>query len=440
MKEHLKQYLFRKGVEEEQIIALIVDEGQKMPADCLETLRELLNFETNEYKLFQVVIFAQNEFADVLDRLPNLADRINLFYRLGPLNFRDTRALIRHRIHLAGGSDALGTRLFSLPALWRIFRLSGGFPRKIVHLCHQCLLAMIIQNKTTVSRGMVGACARRTFVKPGGFRFLPAGIVLVLLAVLGLGTWRYSGGLQSPPSPAEITDEQEKAELLVGDKARAEMAAPPPAAETVEPPVTGSDLPAVTNETEASPLPPTAGDSGTDRQGAAAKQAMGQEQSPDEFPSVLGRVPVAPGDTLGGLVQKIYGAYTFRHHQAVLAANPELTDPDSLIAGQTLVFPAISADTETMPDTTWWVVISRETDLNAAITKLRKESSKGLPLRLLAVQGPEEDLSFRVVLKACFKEEDMASHAKEQMGTLMPSISEVFCLKKNETIVYSSII
>jgi phage tail protein X len=184
----------------------------------------------------------------------------------------------------------------------------------------------------------------------------------------------------------------------------------------------------------------TAGNSVTDRPVVAVEQPSGQEQTPDDFPLVLGRVPVAPGDTLGGLVQKIYGAYTFRHHQAVLAANPELTDPDSLIAGQELVFPAISADAETIPDTTWWVVVSRETDLDAAVTKLREEAGKGLPLRLLSTQNPEKTLSFRLVLKACFENEGLAEHAKEKLGALIPPVSEVFCLKKNETIVYSSII
>jgi general secretion pathway protein A len=439
MKEHLKQYLFREGVEEDRTIALIVDEGQKMPPDCLETLRELLNFETNAHKLFQVVIFAQNEFADILDGLPNLADRINLFYRLGPLNFKDTRALIRQRIHLAGGSDALGTRLFSLPALWRIFRLSGGFPRKIVHLCHQCLLAMIIQNRTSVTRRMVGACARRTFIAPRKLRLLPVGIVLVLLAVLGFGSWRYSGGLQDSPPPAGIIEKNEAAEQPSADRVQAAANAPLSVPETAAPPAPGAILMADANEIDARRLPPAAGEAEAGRHGTVDKRPAGEATEPDGGPMILGRVPVAPGDTLGGLVQKIYGAYTYRYHQAVLAANPGLEDPDSLMAGQDLVFPALSADTEAMPDTTWWVAISREADLGTAVMKLREETMKGLPLRLLAVQNLNEDRSFRIVLKTWYETEYLAELAKEQLGVSAPTAPEVFCLNKNETIGYGTL-
>jgi len=51
VKEQIKQYLFRKGVDENKTVILIIDEGQKIPAFCLEILREFLNYETNEYKL-----------------------------------------------------------------------------------------------------------------------------------------------------------------------------------------------------------------------------------------------------------------------------------------------------------------------------------------------------------------------------------------------------
>ena len=68
IKEQIKQHLFRKGVDENKTIVLIIDEGQKIPAFCLEILREFLNYETNEYKLLQIVIFAQKEFADTIRR------------------------------------------------------------------------------------------------------------------------------------------------------------------------------------------------------------------------------------------------------------------------------------------------------------------------------------------------------------------------------------
>ena len=66
LKEGIKHYLFQKGVDEKKTVVLIIDEGQKLPDFGLEILREFLNYETNEAKLLQIVIFAQNEFEEML--------------------------------------------------------------------------------------------------------------------------------------------------------------------------------------------------------------------------------------------------------------------------------------------------------------------------------------------------------------------------------------
>src|SRR5512136_876262 len=89
LKENIKNYLFGKGIDEGKIVVLIIDEGQKLPDYCIEILREFLNYETNEYKLLQIVIFAQNEFEQVIREHPNFADRISLCHHLRPLSLSD---------------------------------------------------------------------------------------------------------------------------------------------------------------------------------------------------------------------------------------------------------------------------------------------------------------------------------------------------------------
>ena len=46
IKEKIKNFLFEQGVQEQKNIVLVIDEGQKIPDDCLEILREFLNYET----------------------------------------------------------------------------------------------------------------------------------------------------------------------------------------------------------------------------------------------------------------------------------------------------------------------------------------------------------------------------------------------------------
>ncbi|MBW2514355.1 MAG: AAA family ATPase, partial [Deltaproteobacteria bacterium] len=163
LKEHIKNALFTKGVDENKTVVLIIDEGQKIPVFCLELLREFLNFETNDYKLLQIAIFAQREFDNTLKEHANFADRINLYHLLKPMNFRDTRAMIQYRLNQSSGTAAKRLALFTYPALWAIYRATHGYPRKIINICHRSILTMIIQNKSRANWFLVQSCIRRVF-------------------------------------------------------------------------------------------------------------------------------------------------------------------------------------------------------------------------------------------------------------------------------------
>ena len=189
VKEYIKHYLFRKGVDQGKTIVLIIDEGQKIPAFCLEILREFLNFETNEYKLLQIVIFAQSEFEKKVRKYPNFTDRISLYHLLKPLSFSDTRRMIKFRLEKSSKSGQK-LNLFTYAALWKIFRITAGYPRKIINLCHQSILAMIIQNRSRSNYFIVRKCARRMFREKSGRRkFITATAATVgAAAVILLGT------------------------------------------------------------------------------------------------------------------------------------------------------------------------------------------------------------------------------------------------------------
>ena len=78
-KDAIEKYLFQKGVDEGNIIILLIDEGQKLTPTFLEILRTLLNYETNEYKLLQLVILGQMELLPRIKRIKNFFDRITLW-------------------------------------------------------------------------------------------------------------------------------------------------------------------------------------------------------------------------------------------------------------------------------------------------------------------------------------------------------------------------
>lgn len=104
-KEAIKKYLFQKGIEENKIVVLLIDEAHKLNTLSLEILRVLLNYETNEYKLLQLVLLSQLELLPQLHKMKNLWDRIDLKYVLNPLDEQEIKEMIEFRLRAAGYSS-----------------------------------------------------------------------------------------------------------------------------------------------------------------------------------------------------------------------------------------------------------------------------------------------------------------------------------------------
>ena len=73
--DELQEFLLTEHTKGKTTI-LIIDEAQNLKPSNYETLRQLLNFETNTQKLLQIALFGQNDLATKIDRQPELKDRI----------------------------------------------------------------------------------------------------------------------------------------------------------------------------------------------------------------------------------------------------------------------------------------------------------------------------------------------------------------------------
>lgn len=142
-KEALERHLFQKCVEENKTAVLIIDEAQKINMESLEVLRTLLNFETNTYKLLQVVLMAQSELLPRLMRIRNFMDRVTLKYTINPLDENETREMIGFRLRKAGYCGR--QELFREEAIKLIYRHTQGYPRRIAMLCHEALKEAVMR-------------------------------------------------------------------------------------------------------------------------------------------------------------------------------------------------------------------------------------------------------------------------------------------------------
>jgi len=153
MRDAFEKFLIQKTIEEKQTVILIIDEAQKLDYDTLETLRVLLNFETNEYKLLQLVLLGQVELYSKIINMPNFMDRVSFKYTLNPLDAKETKDLIQYRIKTAGYNSKMD--LFLDEAIGEIYNYTRGYPRKITMMCHQVLKELILQNKKCIDRMLV---------------------------------------------------------------------------------------------------------------------------------------------------------------------------------------------------------------------------------------------------------------------------------------------
>jgi general secretion pathway protein A len=467
VKEAIKNSLFRKGVDENRIVVLIIDEGQKIPDFFLETLRELLNYETNEYKLLQIVIFAQKEFNAILDAHANFADRINLLHRLEPLNYNDTRSLIQFRLNQSSNHPGKN-KIFGVGSHIAIYRATGGYPRRIINLCHRSIMAMIIQNRTRAGWFLVRSCIHRALNEPVQKKKQPAmlfGAAILLAALVAIivlfpdsvplpRQWKQLL-VEAPHTPA-------KPVVVRGVATPVSSSAKTPSAVRPAP----GDGP----ETLAAPVSATAGHTGTPvalagealPEAPAAAPALGggsstgagltrattaiSEQKPsvvndDKPPTILGRVNVEQGETLWDLCERVYGVtYSPSRNlsmESIMAANPGLKDPDRLRSGQLLSLPAIPVTGRIDLAGVAWIELYRCRRLEEAFLFLREYPAPAPAPQLIPHWNPEEGLLFSIVLEDLFYDGKAIENTLLQLPARIAKAARPIAFNRPETVFYS---
>ena len=451
LKERIKNALFQKGVDEQKTTVLIIDEGQKIPEFCLELLREFLNYETNDYKLLQIAIFAQKEFDNTLAKYANFTDRINLYHRLEPMSFKDTRAMIQFRLNQSS-AVAQKRALFTYPAMWAIFRATRGYPRKIVNLCHRSMLAMIIQNKTKANWFLVQSCMKRAFEGTRKRSWLLVSLVAVLVAAGIVLVPRLIP--ERTPSIVSVQPESYGINTPQGNTA-AERETPEPIGRNDS--HAGQAQAAKTEMSAAGPLDTPSDEGGTMVEQTVASTAHHQEPVPNtikdnttsqnpvlivstqhQHPKVLGQLTVQRRETLGGLIQRIYGIFNLQYLYSVMEMNPHITDPDTIDIGDTIVFPAIPLTLQAQRQNRWWIEMNRSESMKAAFTLLRSDPELTATYRLIPFWDKSSGLHFSIVSNKYYYDEATAENMLNRLSPEIKSESRLLSAWGDETVFYAN--
>jgi len=393
LRENIKNYLFEQGVNKDKVIVLIIDEGQKIPDFCMELLREFLNYETNEYKLLQIIIFAQKEFKSNLKRHPGFTDRINLYYDLGPLSLRDTRLMIRYRLNRAseGGKSAVR---FSRLATRAIYEASGGFPRKIVKLCHQIVLKLIIKSRTRAGYFIVRSYLKASEPASGGrFPLMKTVGLTAVIAIAALSALVYLKII-----PGNLTH-------LWPSPMKKEAVLPSEQTSTVE--------------------------------DKAVETVVEQPILLATYPSLLGRVPAVQDLTVWKMIEDIYGYSDLDHLNRVKAANPQIGDFDNVEPGTEIIFPAIPEKGAAQGGWNLRVQIAEGKTLDE-IYRSYREYAKTFPhIRIMSYWNPLGGLKFSIILKRGFENEGVGRAAMAKLPPSLSSLARIVSHWDEDTVLFS---
>jgi general secretion pathway protein A len=176
---------------------LIVDESQDLSPRLLEQIRLLSNLETEREKLLQIILVGQLGLLELLasDELRQLDQRVSVRCRLRPLDPREARQYVHHRLTVAGGASGV---TITPGALRAMHRFSGGVPRLINLAADRALLQGFVDRSPVITArrarqalGSLGGEARPVPGRRGGrVTALAAG----LLVGGFLGGWVAAGG------------------------------------------------------------------------------------------------------------------------------------------------------------------------------------------------------------------------------------------------------
>lgn len=148
MAVRLETWLLAQAYEQNQTVVLFIDEAQSINAKAFPVLRDLLNLETRERILLQIVLSAQLNIDKKLTYFPALESRIASVSTLDPLSQEETDQMLLHRFRRAGAADPF--KICPTDTMRAIHKHSGGVPRDIMVVTEATMKEAFLQDSESM--------------------------------------------------------------------------------------------------------------------------------------------------------------------------------------------------------------------------------------------------------------------------------------------------
>jgi type II secretory pathway predicted ATPase ExeA len=151
-------------VEEDKKAVVMIDEVQMLNSkEIMEEFRGLLNMESSEGKMLNIIFFGLPELEEVLSLDEPLKQRVAVKINLKEFSEKDTTDYIKHRLHVAGCL----TDIFTEEAINLVYQATNGIPRLINAVCDNALLEGYLEKANIIDASTI-----RTVAVDLGLRFM----------------------------------------------------------------------------------------------------------------------------------------------------------------------------------------------------------------------------------------------------------------------------
>lgn len=152
----IQQHLIHFEDEQGAHPILLIDDGEGLSPEVLDTLRRLTCTELDSQDRFSLLLAGTEDLLTSL-RAPRLDEtfhsRVSFASTLRPFSLEDTRNYVRFQLERAEANSAL----FSEGAVTRIFNATGGLPRRINQLATQALIQGVVRGIDSIDAKTIEA-------------------------------------------------------------------------------------------------------------------------------------------------------------------------------------------------------------------------------------------------------------------------------------------
>lgn len=152
----IQQFLTQNLVQAQHTVAAIDEAHLLDDTRTLESLRLLLNFESDSQSGLTLLLIGQPGLLPQIDRMPALEERLGVKCLLRPFTVDEVAGYVNFRMQAAGAKK----QIFDTSAMETLLELSHGMARQINRLCDLALLVGYAEERKTIGAEQLEAVAQ----------------------------------------------------------------------------------------------------------------------------------------------------------------------------------------------------------------------------------------------------------------------------------------